>query len=57
MGLYTITVTASIPQPSQASGLKMVSTSFDLNVTNDRTFDDKDANLNLAPTQNKLPRF
>ena len=32
-GVYTITVTASIPQPSEASGVKTVSTSFDLNVT------------------------
>jgi len=32
MGIYTITVTATIPQPSVASGFKSVSTSFDLDM-------------------------
>ena len=32
MGIYTITVTATIPQPSETSGFKSVSASFDIDM-------------------------
>jgi hypothetical protein len=59
MGIYTITVMASIPQPSEASGVKTVSTSFDLDVQNDciqTALVDKDINdmtvkVTLSSTQ------